>query len=179
MIFGNSSLVPNMLTRRGGAASNGNAVSGAYGRSAYLLFTDGIDKRASYPLNRKSGYAAILALSTGAINASSSGSSTALASLMGYGLVSATSAGIASSMADLVGSIFISGSAAGYAIVDDWSLAAVGVLEGSVVIGSQPSSQEIADNVWAKDMDAFQTEGTFGYQIQKLLTLAKFLGLKD
>jgi hypothetical protein len=43
---------------------------------------------------------------------------------------------------------------------------------------NDPTAAEIADAVWDEVMSGHTTADTFGAQVQKLLTLAKFLGLK-
>lgn len=84
-------------------------------------------------------------------------------------------------------------------------LRGAGNMVANIVIGAQPSSQEISDAVWSRNLAPFttagtagkaltdagsagnpwsstlaanNTPGTFGAFIQKLLTVAKFLGLK-
>ncbi len=44
--------------------------------------------------------------------------------------------------------------------------------------GGAPSASEVADAVWNESMTDHTSSGTFGERISKLLTVAKFLGLK-
>ncbi len=45
-------------------------------------------------------------------------------------------------------------------------------------VGASPSAAAIAQEVWGQQLAAFATSGTAGDQVRKLLTTAKFLGLK-
>lgn len=53
-----------------------------------------------------------------------------------------------------------------------------GSLECSVQIGAQPSAVDIAQAVWGQDRTSLTDTTKFGGFVQKLLTMAKFIGLK-
>jgi hypothetical protein len=85
------------------------------------------------------------------------------------------------------------------------AIGGIGNLSASIEVGARPSAQDIADAVWSRNLAPFDdagsaglaltgagaagnrwsadtstnnTPGTFGALVQKMLTVAKFLGLK-
>ncbi len=45
--------------------------------------------------------------------------------------------------------------------------------------GEFPTADEIAEAVWDRELVDHTTSGTFGFFVQKLLSVAKFLGLQE
>lgn len=48
----------------------------------------------------------------------------------------------------------------------------------SIMVSQAPGVSEIVEGVWNENMLSHNIVGTFGWFIQKLLTVAKFIGLK-
>jgi hypothetical protein len=135
--------------------------------------------------------ATLLAILQAAANLTGTGSVTA--AMTAYGNILAALAGVGALTAppygtgELEATITIGGTT--YADAGDvaeavWSALAaanndpdtMGELLNGAGGGSSPS--QVADAVWDELMSGHTTDGSFGYQMQKLLTLAKFLGLK-
>lgn len=157
----------------------------------------------SYPLGYgiKSVY---LPIKSGGIGAKLSGLSSMTSDLVGTGVLSANLAGIASTIYNGNIGRFINANLTAAASMNS-NLVGKGVLRATISIGASPSAFDIAQAVWSQSSTPFvaantfgkklndaggasnpweaelstnNTPGTFGWFIQKLLTVAKFLGLR-
>ena len=125
---------------------------------------------------------------SGDLTASGSLAISMLAALTGSGTLTATIEGRLNMTADLTGSGDLDAtlSALGNMVAGlsgsgdiDATISAFGNMEIDIVVtGTGLSTANVGQAVWAALLDANNEPDTFGERVQKLLTLAKFLGLK-
>ncbi len=188
-----------------GVAGDGSNKESNYFRSAFIqhgTMTTSTQSE-SYPL----GYgikSVWLPIKSGGVAARLSASASMVSNLTGSGVLSASLAGIASGVYTPNIGRFINANLTAAASMNS-NLVGKGVLRATISIGASPSATDIAQAVWAQSSTPFvnpntfgkklndaggasnpweaelstnNTPGTFGAFIQKLLTVAKFLGMK-
>lgn len=161
-------------------------------------------KQASFPAGTRLGNYLVGPVGDGGLASMARASSSAAGGLAATGVLSAAPAGSSSVSASpnrgaqLTSSLLATSALSG-------AIGATGNLSAAIEVGARPSAQDIADAVWSRNLAPFDdagtaglaltgagaagnpwtadlasnnTPGTFGAFVQKLLTAAKFLGLK-
>lgn len=80
--------------------------------------------------------------------------------------------------AHLAGGVNLGATLQGLGEITDADIRGKGNLSATIQIGAQPSAFDIAQAVWSQAMVGFTDSAAYGGFVKKLLTLAKFLGLK-
>lgn len=189
----------------GGTTGDASNKESNYFRSVFIQHgsMSTANQTQSYPIGYgiKSVY---LPIKSGGITARLSASASVVSNLTGLGVLTANLAGVASTNYNANIGRFINANLIAAATVSP-NLVGKGVLRATIPIGASPSAFDIAQAVWSQSSTPFveantfgkklndaggasnpweaniasnNTPGTFGWFIQKLLTVGKFLGMK-
>jgi len=127
----------------------------------------GFNRSSSVPIGYRDAEAYVLAEKNGGMAGRDVGRATVSAAIEALGRLQATLVAEAVATALANAGIQIQGTAGGSAL-SSALLAASGTLRSNLLIGASPSSIDIADAVWSRNMSPFTEVGTFGYQLANL-----------